>query len=326
VSNAHAGIRPRNGILIVYLIIDSRIMSAMKTQFTTLILSTLILGSLMQCGNLPSDPDSYRERSAQQANDTGKYYAYPWLDRYKPERKILNQIHLPAGYQRPEVKKNTFAHWLQNLPISTEQEVHLYNGALKHNQDAQFLVLDVDVGSTDLQQCADACMRLRAEYLFSIKTYNKISFNFTSGFKAEYKRWAEGERISIEGNNCKWVKKTQPDYSYATFRKYLDLVFMYAGTQSLSQELVSIPADSLKPGDLFIKGGFPGHAVMVMDVAKNSKGEKIFTLAQSYMPAQQIHILKNPDDDSNPWYHIEGNVLETPEWTFEWSQVKRWKF
>ena len=293
----------------------------MKAQFSILLLSGLFFGSLTECGNLPSE-----QRSASQVKDTGKYYTYPWLDMYKPERKIYNQIHLPEGYQRSVASKNTFAHWLRNLPINTNPDVHLYNGTLKRNQDAQFLVLDIDVGDTDLQQCADACMRLRAEYLYSIKAYDKIAFNFTSGFKAEYKRWAQGERISIEGNNCKWVKKTGPDYSYSTFRKYMDLVFMYAGTQSLSQELVSVPIDSLKPGDLFIKGGFPGHAVMVIEVVKNTKGEKIFTIAQSYMPAQQIHILKNPNDDElSPWYKIPNGELETPEWTFERSQVKRWK-
>jgi len=295
----------------------------MKTQLSTLFLSALILGSLMQCGNLPSE----QKTESAQLKDTGKYYTYPWLSRYEPERKMINQIPLPAGYTRAALQEKTFSHWLLQLPLSTDEEVHLYNGNLKYNQNAQFVVLDIDVGNTDLQQCADACMRLRAEYLYSIKAYSKISFNFTSGFKAEYKRWADGERISIEGNNCKWVKKAQPDYSYATFRKYMDLVFTYAGTQSLSQELISVPADSIKAGDLFIKGGFPGHAVMIMDVARNTKGEKMFILAQSYMPAQQIHILKNPAEEDSPWYTLpnEGELLETPEWSFERGQVKRWK-
>jgi len=35
-------------------------------------------------------------------------------------------------------------------------------------------VLDVRVGNKNLQQCADAIMRLRAEYLFQQQWYNAI--------------------------------------------------------------------------------------------------------------------------------------------------------
>ena len=52
-------------------------------------------------------------------------------------------------------------------------------------------------------------------------------------------------------------------------------------------------------GDVFIKGGFPGHAVVVLDMAENDRtGQRVFLLAQSYMPAQDIHIMKNPTNAS----------------------------
>ena len=54
---------------------------------------------------------------------------------------------------------------------------------------------------------------------------------------------------------------------------------------------VSVPYTSLQPGDVFIKGGSPGHAVIVVDVAIYPQtGKTVFLLAQSYMLAQQIHI------------------------------------
>ncbi len=48
-------------------------------------------------------------------------------------------------------------------------------------------------------------------------------------------------------------------------------------------------------------------------------------LAQSYMPAQELQILKNPNNTSlSPWYNIDfGTTLETPEWTFSSSQLRR---
>ena len=103
---------------------------------------------------------------------------------------------------------------------------------------------------------------------------------------------------------------------------------MYAGTASLEKELTTIKISDVKIGDVFIKGGFPGHAVIVVDVAMNPKtNQKIMLLAQSYMPAQELQILKNPNSSSlNPWYATDfGTILKTPEWSFSSTQLKRFK-
>ena len=70
---------------------------------------------------------------------------------------------------------------------------------------------------------------------------------------------------------------------------------MFCGSVSLSRELkTKSNIHEIQAGDVFIKGGTPGHAEIVLDVAVNKKtGKKIFLLAQSYMPAQEIHILKS---------------------------------
>src|SRR5262245_19513806 len=71
-------------------------------------------------------------------------------------------------------------------------------------------------------------------------------------------------------------------------------------------------------GDVFIQAGYPGHAVIVVDVAKDRQGHKVFLLAQSYMPAQDMQILRNPELRAlGPWYDANfGAILRTPEWTF----------
>lgn len=53
----------------------------------------------------------------------------------------------------------------------------------------------------------------------------------------------------------------------------------------------------------------------------------VFLLAQSFMPAQDIHILKNPiSGNLSPWYKLEETKsLVTPEWTFTYSNLKRFK-
>lgn len=221
---------------------------------------------------------------------------------------------------------NENAEYLRNLPLKPNgTKVKLYNGETKYN-NVYDAVIEIDVGDRDLQQCADAVIRLRAEYLYKNKMYDQIHFNFTNGFKADYKTWMNGYRISVNGNNVNWVKKTGYSNDYSSFRKYLDMVFAYAGTLSLSKEMKKVAIEEMQIGDIFIKGDNPGHAVLIMDMAKNnSTGEVIFLIAQGYMPAQDIHILKNlENEDISPWYSVDfGRTLSTPEWEFNNEQLMR---
>jgi len=96
----------------------------------------------------------------------------------------------------------------------------------------------------------------------------------------------------------------------------------------LAKELKPVSnSNDIQPGDVFIKPGFPGHAMMVADVAINREGEKIFMLVQGYMPAQDIHIVKNLENEEiSPWYKIPASgPLVTPEWIFDVRQLKRWQ-
>jgi hypothetical protein len=255
-------------------------------------------------------------------------YSYPWLERYEQSESIVNRIPVPDGYERINTIPGTFAEWLRWLPLKKGRPpVYLFNGRKKSNQEAHFAVVEIDIGKGDLQQCADAVIRLRAEYLYSIGRYDAIHFKFTSGHEAKFRKWIAGYRPLVSGNKVRWVKSAKRDSSYTSFREYLNTVFMYAGSYSLSRELCEVKdLKEMKIGDLFIDGGFPGHAIIVVDMAVNRRmKKKLFLLAQSYMPAQEIHILKNPMNPKlNPWYELEfGETLQTPEWTFNKSDLKR---
>lgn len=224
---------------------------------------------------------------------------------------LVARIPAPQGYKRVEVAEGSFAHFLRNLPLKPAgSDLHYYNGQVKERKYAG-AVVDMDFGKSANEQCADAIIFLRASYLWKTRQYAKINFNFTNGFKAEYAKWAQGYRIR---NNKTWVKTQKADYGYQSFRKYLHLVFQYAGTASLSQELKPIGrcwATDIQAGDVIIKGGFPGHAEIVVDVAENEKGERVALLAQSFMPAQEIEIFPQ-------WFSpsANGTRLVTPAWTF----------
>lgn len=260
--------------------------------------------------------------------DTFKY-AFPWLKDYSVENTIVNRIFTPNGYKRIEYKEATFEHWLRHLPLlKGNPKVLLYDGSEKGNQTAHAYVLDIDVGTKDLQQCADATMRLRAEYLFSNGKKDSISFNYTNGAKVPYSKWRNGYMPVPKSGGVDWKVSSNAGEGYEKFKAYMIQVFNYAGTLSLSKELKTIKLEQLRPGDLFIKGGSPGHAVMVMDMAINNEtGDKVFLLSQSYMPAQNIQLLKNPSNSNlSPWYSISeiDLYINTPEWTFERNQVMRW--
>lgn len=243
---------------------------------------------------------------------------------------IVTRILPPTGFVREDCANTSFTYYLRNLPLKPHgSKVHLYDNSVKSYQDGAFAVVNMEIGNTDLQQCADAVMRLRAEWLWKQKRYSEIHFNFTSGDRIDYVKWAEGSRIKVLGSKVSWTKTAEKDYSYITFRKYLDKVFMYAGTASLTRELVSVPINNIQPGDVFIQSGNPGHAMIVVDVVTNpTTKQKAFIAAQSFVPAQEIEIVKNLNDATNsPWFIInnkEQNV-RFPQWTFSTFELKRFK-
>ncbi len=239
---------------------------------------------------------------------------------------IETRIATPNSYRRMGLEKNSFQMYLRSLQLKEEgAKVLYYNGNVKNNNGIYTAVVDLAIGKKDLHQCADAIMRLRAEYLWKEQKYEDIHFNFTNGHKVAYKEWMSGKRMQIKGNTTSWVKKNAPSNTYQDFWNYMELIFTYAGTASLEKELHEITIEDAEIGDVLIQGGHPGHAVIIVDKAiHKDTGEAIFLLAQSYMPAQEIQILANPlDKKLSPWFQLHSGNIQTPEWTFRSTDLKR---
>jgi hypothetical protein len=207
---------------------------------------------------------------------------------------LIGSIPTPSGYTR--VKTDDFGTHIRNYRLKEDKTVYLYDGRKKANQNAQYAVLDIPVGIEDLQQCADAVMRIRAEYLYSKK--KPIVF------------WDNNNKPFQFGG-----------FNSGHLEKYLEVVFARCNSASLEKQMVPKNIRDMRIGDVLIKGGFPGHVVIVVDMAVNDKGEKIYMLAQSYMPAQDIHILNG---ENGPWYKIKDGVIDTPEYTFYSNQLRGW--
>lgn len=214
--------------------------------------------------------------------------------------------------------------FLQHLPTENKPIVD-YRGNQIANQEKHFALLTYDVGSSDLQQCADALIRLRSEYLFSQKKYTQIGFHFNSGIYYSLTDYLEGIR-PIFKKRQQILSKTNAAsvLSHASLRKWLDIVYAYANTVSLCKELKK--ADGLQTGTVIIFPGNPGHCCIIIDEAITDKQDTVYKMAEGYMPAQSIYVLSNPyEPEWNPWYHLGKGEINTASCSFRSYYLRKFE-
>ncbi len=241
---------------------------------------------------------------------------------------LESRIGLPKSFERIPVAKASFGQYLRKLPLKKAgEQVRYYDGKKKVSDGIYMAVLDQKIGRRDLHQCADAAMRLRADYLRANGREAEISFHLTNGFEMDYASWAAGNRLKVNGNKVSWDLRADSSVTDKSYWSYLESLWTYAGTLSLSKEMKARALADMQIGDLFVQGGSPGHAVIVLDMAINKvSGEKLYLLGQSYMPAQEMQVLINPNDHHlSPWYSLKhSDTLKTPEWDFVAGDLKTW--
>lgn len=200
----------------------------------------------------------------------------------------IGDIPTPDGYERIEGDDPEYGKFLRSLPLKPKgTSIKYYWGMIADLQDLNYAVVDLPLLS-NAEQCADVCMRLRAEYLYSKGQYDDIHF------------------LSVQGK----VLKYSGGESRKEFEDYLRHVFDVANTYSLDQEMVTRRLSDIQPGDVFV---YPansqryGHAIMVADVAQNPEtGGKAAILVEGFMPARSIHVMQNWDDSRNsPWFILD---------------------
>ncbi len=256
--------------------------------------------------------------------------AYGWLggpDAHAPQPVDTLQARFPApeGYRRVQLSAGSFGAWLRALPLAAQgTPVVSYSGKVLHPADDPRIaaVVAIDVGKADLQQCADAVIRMNAEWLWS-RGRRDMSYRAASGTALPFSRWARGERVFAKGASIHWQAAARPAHDHRTFRHYLDAVFAWANTVSVARQARSVKPADLAPGDFFIMPGNPGHAVLVLDVARDAQGQRVALLGQSYMPAQSFQVLR-PHAHA-VWFSMKLNEpVVTPFWEpFPWTTLKR---
>jgi hypothetical protein len=238
----------------------------------------------------------------------------------------IKDIGVPDGARRMDIRGNSFSAWLRHLSLKRDNRVFLYDNTLKSDQSHHYAVIDISRGDKDLQQCADAIMRIRAEFFYEKGKYDSIYFS-SGNTVIDFTKYRKGYRYYLSGNRLLPRLTSRPGCeNRACFMQYLETVFAFSGTYNLFDQMKPRALKDMQAGDVFIKAGSPGHAMIVADMAYDpSNGKKYFILAQGFMPAQDIHIVINPSGKKSPWFELdETRPVITPNWTFTTDQLRHW--
>lgn len=241
---------------------------------------------------------------------------------------ISTRVIVPDGYKRVVYKDGSFQEYLRHYQLKPYgSKIINYDDSEYFAQDWHEAILEIPVPSNGLQQCADALMRIRSEYLWKQNRKDEIGFNFTSGHYCSWSRYAQGYRPKIKGNKVTFHKTARANHSKTNFYKYLNLIYTYAGTLSMHSELPKVSIRDIRIGDMLVKPGSPGHIEIVVDEIINKKGDKMYLLAQGNTPAQNVCLLKNFEDIAiSPWYKFEENTpVYTPSYYFDKVKFIRFK-
>ncbi|ADX68597.1 DUF4846 domain-containing protein [Weeksella virosa] len=219
---------------------------------------------------------------------------------------LYKRIETPNGYVRV-IDEHEFSNFLRNLTIKPHgTNVKNFDGSIKENTNLYSAVLNLPISNKNKQVYSNAVFRLRNEYFYQTKKYNRIRFD----------REEKSIPNFISYSNTK---------DYSVFLSYLDYAYDNLSPSSLSNYTSSVALKDIHIGDIFYQNsGTKSHAVMVLDMAENMKGERVVLLAQSYYPSQEIHIINNTENpDISPWFEIKKGVILTPEWRFMSTDLVR---
>ena len=218
---------------------------------------------------------------------------------------IGTRFNPPAGYARKEAPKGSIAEFYRNYPMfpSTHHVTNCFGQIYENTQ-----VLKMDLIGDNIQQCADAAMRLRCEYLFSQKQYDKISFHVSNGNIWSYNNY-------LSKNN----RKVGED----SLRDYMFYLFSWCGSKSLDDyDTVPVAFPDIQIGDIACRGGTPGHVATIVDIAYPTDGSTntiAVLFAQSYQPAQETEII------DGRWFILSEYCTFDAGVYFNTEEIKRYK-
>ena len=192
-------------------------------------------------------------------------------------------------------KPNSFGAFLLDFPLKKYgSEILKYDGTPIASQSLHEAVYNIDTGEKTFATMRRFGYSVICRISLETEPKRRIAFHFTNGDLVKWSDYRDGFRAYVSGNSVDYRKTAAYDDSYQNFRNYLDLIYNYAGTISLTRETkpVIYTKNLKKTGDILIIPGSPGHVVFIAGTCENKKGERLFLLSEGFTPAQSIHLLK----------------------------------
>gem|GEM_PF-859805 len=203
------------------------------------------------------------------------------------DRSIVRLIPTPPGFTRVTCPPGSFGDWLRHRKLKRDRTIRDFRGDAVSNSCYHVLgVIDCPLlFRSDLEQCADFCMRFWADYHKSASRLAQLHlFNY------------DGRPVPFRG---------RPD----EYRGFLRRAFSDTNSWSLKLGCRPVAPSDLRPGDMFVqnRSGGIGHVSMVIDACRNDRGERLFLIGFSFMPAQEFHVERaDARNGRGGWFTVRG--------------------
>jgi hypothetical protein len=245
-------------------------------------------------------------------------------------QSTIEGIPLPStAYKRIPANNNSFAEWLRNLPLckSGSDVLNYRNGIFKAGTDtAVAFVVDMDIKGRRHEQCMDILVRLYAEYLWKENQIENLNLPLPGGHWLKWEDWSNGFRPVFKGIDVDMQKSSPSDTTHQAYQSYLNTIYSEAHTQQFYHAYQPLDKMAMQIGDIIIRRGTKGHAVMVVDLAKNERGELIALIGNGDTPACQFFLLNHKKN--SPWIPLdfEMEFLDLPlKRKMGWDGLRRFE-
>lgn len=233
------------------------------------------------CGQKAENQNKAEENTPDTTGYSALFEKNEDIDLYeKAKYSKISEIPSPDGYKRVKYAKGSYSDFVRNLSVTKNKYVKSCYSEDIFWDGLGVIKLDMMFPKSDLEQCADWAMRLWGEYHKETRKLDSLYLLKYSGEKNYFRKAGK---------------------SYSSFMKYS---FGYSNSHSIKKGCNVIEFKNLRPGDMLVQNqtGGIGHVCVILDACEKD-GEKLYLLGYSFMPAQQMHIEKAPEEFGiNGWF------------------------
>ena len=220
---------------------------------------------------------------------------------------IRKRFKAPAGFQRVPAPQGSFAQWLRQLPLQAPGSPVLdFRGKIfkQGNDSTVAAVVDMNIKGRRLEQCMDVLLRFYADYLIAKGKRDSLQFPLPDGLTLSWKQWRAGFRPYFKGLHFRLRQSENPDSSANSYRRYLNTIFSYSGSQTFYHFYPRVALADIQIGDFIVRKERKGHAVLIVDMVENKQGRKMALVGQGDTPACAFYLLKRKD--GSPWFSLDS--------------------